>query len=108
MWVGWLVLACRGGTLEVPDSGAACAGYDWDTVGAPFLFTWCTPCHAPTAEDRHDAPEGVDLDTLEGARTWAARVEARAIDDRTMPPAGGPRAEELAAFATWLDCGLPE
>jgi uncharacterized membrane protein len=110
--LGWLVLACGGGggTLApVADTAVdECRGYDWDTVGAPFLFTWCTTCHSAAAADRNGAPVGVDLDTLEGARTWAVQIESLAVDSRAMPPAGGPRAGDLEVFATWLDCGLPE
>ena len=110
--VAWLLLACDGGgTLDPVGHSAVddgCEGYDWDTVGAPFLFTWCTTCHSSTAADRHDAPVGVDFDTLADPRAWADRIEALAVDSRAMPPAGGPRAEDLETFATWLDCGLPE
>jgi uncharacterized membrane protein len=109
--LGWLALACAGPEEDdgvVVDSAPPdCEGYDWDTVGAPFLYTWCTPCHSATTADRHGAPEAVDLETLEAARTWAPRIEQRAIVERTMPPAGGPLPDELDAFATWLACGQP-
>jgi uncharacterized membrane protein len=103
LWV--LLTGCEGKSeLEAP---VDCAGYDWDTVGAPYLLTWCTPCHSQSATDRGGAPAGVDFDSHEGVLAWLDRVEQRAVVDQDMPPMGGPFPEELAAFETWIACGAP-
>jgi len=87
--------------------------HTWTTVGAPFFYTWCTPCHTSTLEDGEDragATTGVDFDDYDDVVAWASRIEARAIDlsPSPMPPSGGPSDEELARVAEWIECGLPE
>ncbi len=107
-----LLAACAGETPSAPahptavDAGT-CS--DYLTVGAPTLTTWCTACHSSALAGtvRNGAPDGVDLDTLAGARTWADRVRARALDARDMPYGGGIPEAERARFEAWLDCGLP-
>jgi hypothetical protein len=48
------------------------------------------------------------LDTLEDARAWADRIWVRAADhNATMPPVGGPEADERSALGEWLACGAP-
>jgi uncharacterized membrane protein len=49
----------------------------------------CTVCHSMSPADRtFGAPAGaVAFDTPEQVRAWAARIEARVLDTRTMPPA---------------------
>lgn len=81
----------------------------WDTVGDPFVRSWCTECHSAslTGPDRAGAPAGVDLDTLEGVRDHAPRVEAR-VESASMPPNASPDADQVARFLGWLQCGLPE
>ena len=110
----WIFLACGGSGA---DSAAETEPVDctiattWTTVGAPFVYTWCTPCHSPvlTGADRQGAPEGVDFATLADVQGRAASFEARVFAEAgMMPPAGGPSEAELEAVAAWLDCGLPE
>ena len=63
---------------------------NWTTVGAPFVYTWCTPCHSPTltGADRQGAPEGVDFATLADVQGQAAAFEARVFaESGMMPPA---------------------
>ena len=89
------------------DSADPCALRTWETVGAPFVTTWCAPCHAPdlAVAERGGAPPEVDLATEADVVRWLDRVRARATGDApTMPPAGGPDAETGAAFAAWLTC----
>jgi len=80
----------------------------WEASGQPFVLDYCTGCHSShlSGEARRGAPGGVDLDTVEGVRSHADRVAAR-VTDGTMPPGGGPGAEELTALRDWLDCGAP-
>ena len=102
-----------GGSGDGGDTGAApCPGGEsWQTVGAPFIYTWCTPCHgaAVPAEDRQGAPAAPPLDSHAEVQAAAERVRARALrgDGGPMPPAGGPTESELLALEAWLDCGAP-
>ncbi len=87
--------------------------HTWATVGAPFMLTWCTPCHGPALaeEDRQGAPMGLDFDTHAKAVAMQARIQARVLDSAgvsPMPPMGGPSDAELEALQAWLDCGMPE
>lgn len=89
------------------DSDDACGLYTWETVGAPFLATWCGPCHGPdlSPAQRQEAPPEVILASEGDALQWAARIRARALGPSpTMPPVPGPSVEEIARMATYLDC----
>ena len=103
------VAACGGAPSTVASSDPSATCSDYVTVGAPTLTTWCTACHSAelAGASRHGAPDGVDLDTLEGVRTWADRVRARALDTQDMPYGGGIPEAERARLLAWLDCGLP-
>ncbi len=115
----FVLLACGGAavapiTPPAADTGVACETPEesqetWETIGQPFTLTYCTGCHAAalTGDARRGAPEGVDLDTLADAQSWAARLRTRVIEERDMPPGGGPTAEEYERLAAWLDCGAP-
>ena len=88
---------------------------NWTTVGAPFVYTWCTPCHSPsldTLEDRQGAYPSVNFGTYDDVINHADRIEEviyRPVGSAgTMPPGGGPSAEELDAVAEWIACGMPE
>jgi uncharacterized membrane protein len=77
--------------------------------GAPFIVSWCRACHsAALAPDaRQDAPVDVNFDTLDDIRRWSPRITLRAGLATTMPPAGGPSADERALLVEWLRCGAP-
>ncbi len=95
-----------------------CDAYTWETAGAPFVYTWCTACHSSYLEgyeERQCAPSGLNLDSLEsvcGCLSWVGAVAIYDLEAETpgliMPPTGGPTAEEMTAFQTWIDCGPPE
>ena len=117
--LGLCLAGCKGkGETAAPADTAAPAYdpaceevYTWTTVGAPFVYTWCTPCHAVglAEEDRQGAPLGVDFDTYDDVVQWISRIEDRALStdpDAWMPPAGGPSEEELAVVAAWIACGV--
>jgi uncharacterized membrane protein len=103
------------GTGDDPPAGPpgdACetSYLDHASFGEPFLLDWCTGCHSSALPPnmRQQAPADVNFDTLEDARRWAPRIGARATGAMpTMPPAGGPSAEERALLAEWLACGAP-
>jgi hypothetical protein len=82
----------------------------WENFGGPLMLNWCTGCHSAALPDgqRAGAPVGVDLDTPEAARQWAARIWARSADgNATMPPWGGPDEEDRFLLGQWLACGAP-
>ena len=81
---------------------------DYTTFGEPFLLDWCNGCHSAAlpANMRQMAPADVNFDTIEGVRQFQARIAARGAGAMpTMPPAGGPSAEERALLAEWIACG---
>ncbi len=77
----------------------------WDGFAQGFLTTHCQGCHASTSPDRHDAPENVIFDTEEDALAWKERILVTAgTEPYTMPPAGGPTAEDRERLVAWLTC----
>lgn len=108
-----LLLLALGCTPEVEDS--ACdrvPALSYDNYGEGHLNKHCTGCHSSLvpADHREGAPPGVDFDTYEGVLTWADRIVARGTGEApTMPPGGGPSADEVALFSEWLSCTvIPE
>jgi uncharacterized membrane protein len=80
----------------------------YENFGQPFVITWCRGCHSSQlpSEMRQQSPTTVNFDTLSDIKGFMPRLSARAIgDSATMPPAGGPPAEERKLFAEWLRCG---
>ncbi len=95
--------------LVEPDADpCADSTLDYQTFGAPFMRNWCTGCHGsglPT-DMRQDAPEDINFDHVEDVRRMAMQVKAKATGATpTMPPAGGPSAEERVLLEEWLRCG---
>jgi uncharacterized membrane protein len=100
-----------------PRDACASSVVDYENLGQGFMMTWCTPCHHSALvsggsgehDPRSGAPEGVDLNTIEDVQLWRDRIMARAIGESpTMPPGGGPTAEDLELMYEWLECGAPE
>lgn len=82
----------------------------YQSFGGPFFSNYCTSCHSSKlpSDRRNGAPAGVDFDTLGGIRARAERIYARAGDhNTTMPPAGGPSADQRKQLGDWLACGAP-
>lgn len=111
MWA-MLWLAC-GGDGVVEETGDAVdstaplpetCDVRWDAWANGFFATYCRSCHSENSPHRYDAPEGVDLDTLEDADEWSDRIRVRVLDDETMPQGGGVPAAELTRLDEWLDC----
>lgn len=81
----------------------------YQNFAAPFVITWCRGCHGggQPVGMRQDAPLGVDFDTADQVRAAQSRILARATGEApSMPPVGGPSAEERALLAEWLACGM--
>lgn len=100
-----LLLGCR----EEPPPTPVCTELEWTTWARPLLQTWCTTCHhsALVGEGRRGAPIGLDFDRYDVVAASADAIRRAAIEDRRMPPAGGPSDDELALLDEWLACGLP-
>lgn len=107
-----------GGDGEDPGDGGGLADREcpedsfltYQNLGGPFLSEYCSGCHSAEipADMRHGAPPGVDFETLDKARDRAEGIYRRAADDNaTMPPAGGPSADERVLLGEWLACGAP-
>ncbi len=99
----------EGGGNPPPDPDACETSYlDFTSFGEPFLLDWCAGCHSASLPPnmRQMAPADVNFDTIEGVRRFGDRIAARASGPTpTMPPAGGPSAEERALLAEWISCG---
>ena len=77
----------------------------WNNFGAGFVGHYCQGCHASTTADRYGAPESVTFDSVDEVWGWRDRVLARtAIDDPTMPPAGGTSETDRQKLRWWLEC----
>lgn len=107
----WLLMGCGDSTpnteVDTPDPCEVSTA-NYQTVGEPFMRTWCTPCHHSELDgpDRPAGSENINLDTYELVITHLERIEARALGDMpTMPPAGGPTEADLNELSKWLDCG---
>ena len=81
----------------------------YDNFGAEFTANWCRGCHSSKvpAGMRQNAPIDVNFDDAADLHDWGARIRVRATGEAaSMPPAGGPSAEERALLAEWIDCGM--
>lgn len=105
-----LLFSCLGAG---EDTAATCdrdPPLDYLSFGKGLLQTHCTGCHSSLVREdqRNDAPTAVNLDTYDDVVTWAERIRVRTVEDRDMPPGGGPSEEERALLAEWLDCEVIE
>lgn len=91
------------------DTDSQCtSAMTYQTVGAPYLASWCTGCHSADlpASMRRLAPTSVNLDNVDDVRALRDRVTT-VIGTGQMPPEGGPSADEKQLMLTWLGCGAP-
>jgi hypothetical protein len=108
-----LLAACKdGGGGE--DTGDPCdpALYNYETVGSPYLSSWCVSCHTSVLSgerSRAGAPEGVDFNTYLDFLQQIDKIPNYALgEEPLMPPAGGPSSESYALFSHWVECGAQE
>lgn len=96
--------------LPQPDPDVCETSYlDYANFGAPFVSNWCRGCHSSSvpAGMRQKAPLDVNFDTEADVLAQRERIAARSLGTKpTMPPAGGPSAEERALLAEWIACGM--
>lgn len=93
-----------------PDPDRCATSYlGYDNFGAPFMTNWCRGCHSSDVPQgmRQKAPIDVNFDTAADITAHRDRIRIRATGDTpTMPPAGGPTAEERELLAEWIACGM--
>ncbi len=100
-------------------TGATCPDEQtltWEGFGRGFMDQYCLGCHSGTLAGaaRHEAPVGMDFDTLELVRAHAARIDVRAgigpeSSNRSMPSQNPrPSDQERRDLSEWLACGAPE
>lgn len=93
------------------DTDPACAQsyLRYDNFGAPFIVNWCRACHSADTPPsmRQQAPADVNFDNLSEIRHWSLQIRVTAGQGSSMPPAGGPSAEERRLLVEWLRCGAP-
>jgi uncharacterized membrane protein len=93
------------------DTDPACAQsyLRYDNFGAPFIVNWCRACHSADTPPgmRQQAPADVNFDNLSEIRHWSLQIRVTAGQGSSMPPAGGPSAEERRLLVEWLGCGAP-
>ncbi len=79
----------------------------WENWGEAYIATFCVGCHSALLEgdERRGATPGVDLNNYGDVMRHVDRIEARATGpEPTMPPSGGPSAEQVALLEEWLHC----
>ena len=79
----------------------------WENFGKGHMDKHCNGCHSSLLvreELRNGAPLGIDFDTFEGNLEWGDRILQRGIIEVSMPPGGGPSAEEIRLFQEWVVC----
>jgi uncharacterized membrane protein len=105
--LAWAAIGLLGGCADEPT--AECASLRYDAVAEPFVASWCRGCHSAALppQERQRAPIDVTFENHDELVRWAPRLRVRVVDTETMPPAGGPGAQERALFARYLACGAP-
>lgn len=110
-----------GEPMDMP-TGAMCdasSTLTYESFGEKFMNDYCTSCHESTAvgDDRFDAPEDVNFDTVEDVRmhlmsidSWAGASDS--VTNTLMPPPEAigimqPTLQERMDLAVWLACGAP-
>ncbi len=94
------------------DSNCDTAAINWNNWGHGFFLTWCSSCHANDSINRHGAPESSIFDTPEQVLQWKERIEARVLQEQTMPVGGGIPEQDLRMLEEYLlnleQCGANE
>jgi uncharacterized membrane protein len=83
--------------------------YEGDVTDAEALIivqTRCAPCHAasPTDPTIKTAPKGIELETIENLRRYAAQIETQAVANKAMPLGNKTKMtdEERAKLGKWI------
>ncbi len=100
-------------------AAAAACGTDAETTcqtsyltyasfGEAYMTTWCRGCHSADLPPsmRQLAPPDVNFDTLAEVQAQLLPIQT-SIANATMPPEGGPSAQDQQQMMQWLSCGAP-
>jgi hypothetical protein len=107
-----LLLGCSGGS-DSGEVGDECREppLTYSTFGGGFMDKHCAGCHSSYLPEgsRGGAPVDVNLNSYPDVLTWVHRVDARGTgEEPTMPPGGGPAADEVLQLEEWLGCSVWE
>lgn len=106
--LGWI--SCAGGPDPEPLTCDDAEAPTWGNFAQGYVQTWCTSCHTATLplHERQGSPEGITFDSYAEVLQWAPAIRGVAVGEYpAMPPLGGVRAEDVALFELWLQCGAP-
>ena len=77
-----------------------------DADAVSIVQTRCAACHAATPTDAtiKAAPKGIELETLENLKRYAAQIDTQAVKNKAMPLGNrtGMTAEERAKLGAWI------
>lgn len=105
---GSIFAACGGGGETEEEGLPACpdGGTDltYASFGQSFFSTHCTSCHASTSGVA--GAENFPFETQAQIQAEIEDIYERAGGSKpTMPPSGGPTADERQQLTEWLSCG---
>jgi mono/diheme cytochrome c family protein len=93
----WVLFRDRARRVDAP-AVAAESDASWSALVAPVVARSCGNCHRPGGRG------GFDLRAESAWRSHLGAIVERVLDDRDMPPANAPLAEDdRAAVKRWLD-----
>jgi uncharacterized membrane protein len=84
---------------------------DCSTVSANFGKVqpiMANKCNTSGCHNARDAAGGTVLETYEQVKTKAARINQRAIIEKTMPPGAALSSADIAILQCWISSGAPQ
>jgi hypothetical protein len=102
-----LVAACNSGEDDIHERDCDTSPLTYENYGAPYLLTWCVPCHSSelAEADRQEAPVEANYDSHQGVIDNLDGILFWAVESEEMPPVGGPTDDDKDLFAEWIECG---
>ena len=92
--------------LTQPATLQAYQGDVSDAEALAIVQTRCAVCHAaqPTDKTIKQAPKGIELETLDALKRYAAQIETQAVKNKAMPLGNktGMTLEERAKLGAWI------
>ena len=92
--------------LTQPEKTVLYDGEVTDAEALSIVQTRCAVCHAAQPADPtiKAAPKGIELETLENLKRYAAQIETQAVKNKAMPLGNktGMTPEERAKLGTWI------
>lgn len=90
----------EGGVPACPDAGTELT---YDNFGKAFFDSHCTSCH--TAGSGQTGADDLPFDSQSAIQAQIEDIYEQAVGGTSMPPGGGPTAEERQQLGEWLSCG---